>query len=240
MFHREVADNGLAQRFAQEVAALESVKHENVVRIYGHGETRQAVPYLVMEFVEGQTLREAIPETGLPVNEVARLLREAGQALGAIHARGICHRDLKPDNLMIRAKSGELVLIDFSIAIVKSPDKTVHGLSKAAGTIQYMAPEQAAGWATSASDIYSLAKVTMEMITGKRVSELLPDASWDLAVRAREMLVAMKLGLSAESIEMMGSALEFDPGRRPNNAVAFAEKIAGDLEGDLRSFRTQA
>ena len=77
-----------------------------------------------------------------------------------------------------------------------------------------MAPEQAAGWATSASDIYSLAKVTMEMVTGKRVSELLPDASWDLAVRAREMLVAMKLGLSAESIEMMGSALEFDPGRK--------------------------
>ena len=63
-----MADNGLAQRFAQEVAALESVKHENVVRIYGHGETRQAVPYLVMEFAEGQTLREAIPETGLPVN----------------------------------------------------------------------------------------------------------------------------------------------------------------------------
>ena len=239
VFHRDVADQGLAQRFTQEVAALESVMHRNVVRIYGHGETPQGVPYLVMEFVEGQTLREAIPENGFRATEVATLLREAGQALGAIHTHGICHRDLKPDNLMIRAESGELVLIDFSIAIVKSPDKTVHGLSKAAGTIQYMAPEQAAGWATSASDIYSLAKVTMEMITGKRVSELLPDASWDLAVRVREMLVAMKLGLSAESIELMRSALEFDPGRRPINAVAFADKIAGDLAGDSRSFNAR-
>jgi len=234
VFHREVADQGLARRFAQEVAALQAVVHPNVVRIYGQGETPLGVPYLVMEFVEGRTLREAIPPGGLPPREVASLLRQAGSALAAIHARGICHRDLKPDNLMIRERGPaeeKLVLIDFSIAIVKSPDKTVHGLSRAAGTIQYMAPEQAVGWANESSDIYSLAKVAMEMITGHRLTELLPEASRDLSVRVKEFLAGLPLRLSRESIDLIGGALEFDPERRPRDAMAFADKVAGDLEG---------
>jgi predicted Ser/Thr protein kinase len=229
VFHRDVADKGLAQRFAQEVTALETVVHPNVVRIYGHGETPSGVPYLVMEFIEGATLRDAIPPEGLPPRKVASLLRQAGHALAAIHSHGICHRDLKPENLMIR--NDKLVLIDFSIAIVKSPDKTVHGLSRAAGTIQYMAPEQAVGWADASSDIYSLAKVAMEMMTGKRLSELLPEASRDLPERVREFLAGVPLGLSAESIDLIGAALAFDPERRPQGAVAFAEKVAADLEG---------
>ncbi len=134
---------------------------------------------------------------------------------------------------MIRAAGPieeKLVLIDFSIAIVKSPDKTVHGLARAAGTIQYMAPEQAVGWADASSDIYSLAKVVMEMITGKRLSELLPEAARDLPARVKELLAGLAVGFSRESIDLMGGALEFDPERRPQNAVVFAEKIAGDLE----------
>jgi hypothetical protein len=233
VFHREVADPGLAQRFVHEVASLEAVVHPNVVRIYGHGETELGVPYLVMEYVEGKTLREMIPQGGLPPQDVASLLRQAGKALAAIHARGICHRDLKPDNLMLRAagpRDEKLVLIDFSIAIVKSPDKTVHGLSRAAGTIQYMAPEQAVGWANESSDIYSLAKVLMEMLTGKRLTELLPEASRDLPARVREFLLALPVGLSRESIELIGAALEFDPERRPQDAMAFAGKIANDLD----------
>ena len=233
VFHPEVSDEGLAQRFVQEVTALETVVHPNVVRIYGHGETALGVPYLVMEFVEGETLRKALAAGGLAAGETASLLRQIGRALEAIHAQRICHRDLKPDNLMIRAAGPaeeRLVLIDFSIAIVKSPDKTVHGLSRAAGTIQYMAPEQAIGWADAASDIYSLAKVVMEMMTGKRVSELLPEASRDLPERVKEVLRGMRLGLSEEAIGMMGAALEFDPERRPREARAFAEKVAGDLE----------
>lgn len=230
VFHREIADQGLAQRFAHEVAALETIVHPNVVRIYGHGKTSMDVPYLVMEFIEGKTLRDAIPDGGLPPREVARLLRQAGDALAAIHAQGICHRDLKPDNLMIGSSNEQLVLIDFSIAIVKSPDKTVHGLSRAAGTIQYMAPEQAVGWADASSDIYSLAKVVMEMITGRRLSELLPQASRDLPERVREFLQTLPIKLSEESISLIASALEFDPARRPADAVQFAATIASDLE----------
>ena len=233
VFHQELVDQGLGQRFAQEITALETVLHPNVVRIYGHGKTPMGVPYLVMEFIEGQTLRQALSTGPLPAAETAQLLRQAGRALAAIHAQGICHRDLKPDNLMIRTAANpgeELVLIDFSIAIVKSPDMTVHGLSKAAGTIQYMAPEQAVGWADASSDIYSLAKVLMEMMSGQRLSELLPDASRDLPVRVEEFLARPPCLLSLESIKLIGAALQFDPDRRPHDAVAFAEKIAADLD----------
>jgi hypothetical protein len=235
VFHQEVADHGLAKRFQQEVAALESIEHPNVVRIYGHGSTPTGIPYLVMEFIEGSTLGAAIPTDGLPAPRVASLLRQIGNALGAIHAHGICHRDLKPDNLMIRAVSAaneDLVLIDFSIAIVKSADESVHGLSRAAGTIQYMAPEQAVGYADASSDLYSLAKVTVEMITGKRLSELLPNASLDLPERMREAIAKFPVPLSKDSADLICSALQFDPSRRPANAVGFASRIARDLEGD--------
>jgi serine/threonine-protein kinase len=139
---------------------------------------------------------------------------------------------LKPENFMIRraaAAEQDLVLIDFSIAIVKDPDKTMHGLSRAAGTIYYMAPEQSIGYAEASSDIYSLAKIVIEMLTGERLTTLLPDASMDLPERVRELLGGLRLGLTRGSIELMSLALEFDPGRRPKNAAEFARQIAGDL-----------
>lgn len=124
----------------------------------------------------------------------------------------------------------EVVLIDFSIAIVRDPDETLHGLSRAAGTIYYMAPEQSIGYADSSTDIYSLAKIVIEMLTGQRLSVLLPDASMDLPDRVRELLAGLNVGLSTYSIDLMASALEFDPSQRPKGADEFARQIAQDLE----------
>jgi protein kinase-like protein/two component regulator with propeller domain len=233
IFRHELTDNNwMTRRFKQEVLALEKIRHPNVVGIYGHGTTPRGSPYLVMEFVDGQTLRERLEEGRLTPQQTANYLRQAGSALEEIHAHGICHRDLKPENLMIRSASStgqELVLIDFSIAIVQDPDQTLHGLSRAAGTIYYMAPEQSIGYADSSTDIYSLAKIVIEMLTGERLSTLLPDASMDLPDRVRELLTSLHLALSSGSIEMISSALEFDPARRPKGAKKFAHQVAEDL-----------
>jgi serine/threonine-protein kinase len=186
-----------------------------------------------MEFIAGQTLRELLNEGALSAQHSATLLRQAGSALEAIHACGICHRDLKPENLMIRSAGpmeASLIVIDFSIAIVRKPDETIHGLSRAAGTIYYMAPEQAIGYADVTTDIYSLAKVLLEMLTGARLSDLLPDASMDLPNRVRELLAGLPVPLSTQSIDLIASALEFDPARRPRTVRDFAETIAADLE----------
>lgn len=234
IFRQELMDNDwMTRRFQQEVLALEKIHHPNVVRIYGHGATPGGPPYLVMEFVDGQTLRDRLEEDGLTPQETANYLRQIGSALEEIHAHDICHRDLKPENLMIRKASPagqEVVLIDFSIAIVRDPDETLHGLSRAAGTIYYMAPEQSIGYADSSTDIYSLAKIVIEMLTGQRLSVLLPDASMDLPDRVRELLAGLNVGLSTYSIDLMASALEFDPSQRPKGADEFARQIAQDLE----------
>ena len=222
----------LAHRFEQEIAALEQIRHPSVVSIYGHGMTPGGAPFLAMEFVEGGTLRDLLEHGPLSRFQTASLLRQAAAALERIHSQGIFHRDLKPENLMLRAGAPageELVLIDFSIAIVKEPDQTMHGLSRAAGTIYYMAPEQAVGFATPASDIYSLAKIVLEMLTGRRLTALLPDASMDLPDRVGDLLRERAIPLTAGSVELLCSALEFDPSRRPQRAEPFALPIARDL-----------
>jgi serine/threonine-protein kinase len=234
IFRHELSEKSwMGRRFQQEVTALKQIRHVNVVGIYGHGTAPGGAPYLAMELVEGETLREVLNQTKLPRAQVASYLRQTGLALQEIHARRICHRDLKPENLMIRRgrEPGEdLVLIDFSIAIVQDPDETLHGLSRAAGTLQYMAPEQAIGYADATSDIYSLAKILLEMLTGQRLAALLPDASLDLPARIRDWLRTSELGLSENSIELLAGALEFDPARRPKDAGEFTGRIAEDLQ----------
>jgi hypothetical protein len=234
IFRRELGDREwLDRRFRQEVVALEQIDHPNIVRIYGSGILPSGTMYLAMEFIEGETLRKHMETSCLPLSRVAAYLRQIGGALDAIHKRGICHRDLKPDNLMIRSAAPpgcEVVLIDFSIAIVKDPEKTMHGLSRAAGTLSYMAPEQAIGYADSATDIYSLAKVVVEMIAGERLATLLPDASLDLPQRTGEMILRLLPDFSPVSVQLLMAALEFDPARRPHDAALFAGQVASALE----------
>jgi tRNA A-37 threonylcarbamoyl transferase component Bud32/ligand-binding sensor domain-containing protein len=237
VFRGEVKDKAWIQRsFEHEVAALKKVRHPNVVTIYAHGTAPSGAPYLVMEFVEGRNLREILEAGPLPPQRTARLLRQLASALDAIHALEICHRDLKPENVIVRdiVRNGgsageESVLIDFSIAIVKDANETLHGLSRAAGSFDYMAPEQAVGYAEPSSDIYSLAKLLLEMLTGRQLKDLLPDAALDLPERVRGLARGLQVRLSDESIEMLATALEFDPARRPRAAGAFAEPLVNDL-----------
>jgi len=235
--HEAMDEKWLTHRFQQEVSALEQILHPSVVSIYGHGLTPAGAPYLVMEFIDGGTLRKLLKAGPLTHQHSASILQQAAVALDQIHARSIYHRDLKPENLMIRTgrpAGSELVLIDFSIAIVKEPDQTIHGLSRAAGTIYYMAPEQAIGFATPASDVYSLAKILLEMLTGERLSTLLPNATLDLPDRVRDLVRGLPIPLSGQSVDLLGSALEFDPSRRPQSAMLFAEPIVRDLSATTR------
>jgi len=213
------------------------VRHPNVVSIYAHGTAPSGAPYLVMEFVEGKNLREVLEMGALPARRTARFLRQLAGALDAIHASGICHRDVKPENVIIRNESSPdeaAVLIDFSIAIVKDANETLHGLSRAAGSFDYMAPEQAVGYAQPSSDIYSLSKLVIEMLTGRQLKDLLPDAALDLSDRLRPLLKTLEVRFSQDSIDMLAAALEFDPAKRPRAAGVFAGPLVEDLESGAR------
>lgn len=164
-------------------------------------------------------------------------MSQLGSALDAIHERGIFHRDVKPENVLMRRVPGrngvpseQAVLIDFSIAIIKNADETLHGISRAAGTFDYMAPEQALGYARSSSDIFSLAKVLIEMLSGRRLSQMLPDDALELPARIGETLAGFAPWLSVDSIGMLASALEFDPSKRPRIASEFTRPLVRDLD----------
>jgi len=234
VFRGEFKDKAWMQRrFEQEVAALRRVRHPNVVSIYAQGRTPYGAPYLVMEFIDGSSLREVLKRGPLSPRRTARLLRQLADALDAIHAQRIWHRDVKPENVIIRNEGTpreQAVLIDFSIAIVKDADEALHGLSRAAGTFAYMAPEQVMGYADATSDIHSFAKLAIEMLAGRSLSLLLPDATLDLPVRVRALLNGMGLKLSDVTITMFAGALEFDPAKRPRGAGSFIAPLVGDLE----------
>jgi tRNA A-37 threonylcarbamoyl transferase component Bud32 len=239
VFRNELRNQDWIQwRFVQEVAALEKIRHPHVVSIYAHGNTPSGAPYLVMEFVEGKNMGEVLEGGALSPRRAAKLLRQLGGALEAVHAQGIWHRDVKPENIIVRDEASEeesAVLIDFSLAIVKNANESLYGnTTQAAGTPHYMAPEQSMGYASASSDIYSLAKVVIELLAGKRLHEILPSASPDLADKVRELLKGETLDvhLSQNAIEALCSAVEFDPAKRPHAAALFADMLARELESD--------
>jgi len=165
---------------------------------------------------------------------IAAILRQAAGALAALHERSIFHRDLKPENLMIRAddeNAEQLVLIDFSIAIVKSPDETFHGISRVAGTMGYMAPEQVIGYADASTDIHALAKIVIEMLTGSRWTAIIPEGTLDMTGFVLTYFGRHPHGLTGGAIAMLAAALAFDPSRRPASANTFSIPIIRDLDG---------
>jgi serine/threonine-protein kinase PpkA len=156
----------LMQRFIQEFALVSQIDHPNVARIFHQGFSEHHA-YIAMEYFPGGDLRELIAKGIDPSVAVAILLQVSG-AFTAVHAQGVVHRDMKPDNVMIRA-DGSLALADFGIAKQTNSDisRTKHG--EVFGTPYYLAPEQALGLPVDQrTDIYSLGIVFFEMLTGNR------------------------------------------------------------------------
>jgi serine/threonine-protein kinase len=164
----------LMQKVKHEVEALSRLAHPKVVSVLGSGELN-GKPYIVMQYVDGLTLRSQIaPNEGMNLERTALILKQIGAALDYIHGKGIFHRDLKPDNIMLQQLNGDpefVTIVDFGLAKVKDSvvgPSTVDNI--AIGTAQYMSPEQLRGTdkITAASDVYSMAVVAYEMVAGRR------------------------------------------------------------------------
>jgi serine/threonine-protein kinase len=161
-------------RFQNEAASTGRIHHPNVVTIYESGQADDGTPYIAMEFLEGESLRQALTRRGqLPVPEVAEILQQAARGLNAAHKLGIIHRDLKPDNIFLtHGDEGETIVkvVDFGIAKLReSATHTQTGM--VLGTPAYMSFEQASGMKSdeldARSDVYSLGVVVYEMLTGR-------------------------------------------------------------------------
>ncbi len=167
VLHAAISDQpDQIERFRREARAVAQLSHPNIVAVIDAGEDG-GHPYIVFEYVEGETLKQRIDRLGrLPVDEAAAYAIEIGRGLAAAHARRLVHRDVKPQNVLIDLE-GRAKVTDFGIALSLESD----GLTKTGrvlGTTDYVSPEQAMGHAVDArSDIYALGVLLYEMITGR-------------------------------------------------------------------------
>ena len=158
------------KRFEREAKAVAQLNHPNIVRVMDYGE-QDGMPYLVMPYQPGGTLKELINERGqIPWDETVHLLIPIAEALGYAHLQGVIHRDVKPSNILL-TQSGQPMLTDFGVAKVLEDKETqdLTGTSAAVGTPEYMAPEQITSKTVDGrADLYSLGVVFYEMITGRK------------------------------------------------------------------------
>jgi eukaryotic-like serine/threonine-protein kinase len=223
IFGREVLAH-MAGRFEQEAQALARLTHPHIVRIYDYG-LHEGTPYLVMELLEGGSLKQ---HTGLPHSpgEAAALLLPVAEALAHAHKQGILHRDVKPGNILITADKRPM-LTDFGIArmLDMSEDETVSATGVGVGTPEYMAPEQALGEAVDGrADVYGLGVVLYELLTGRRPFE----ADTPLAVLYQHLndpLPQPPEPVAPDVRAVLRKALAKQPAERYPDMAAFVEAL---------------
>jgi serine/threonine-protein kinase len=220
------SDEQFVRRFLREAAVAGAVAHRHLVPIVEAGEVGGR-HYLASEYVEGGSLRERLADVGvLSLPEVARVAAGVGAALDALHEAGLVHRDVKPSNVMLTA-GGRALLADFGLA--KGPaHSVVTRPGELMGTPAYMAPELISGEeATPASDLYALACVLYECVTGE-----VPFASPSLVEMVAARLVQdppdacrLRPGLRPSLGSVLGRGLERDPAGRPATCTALAHLV---------------
>ncbi|MFF2937054.1 protein kinase domain-containing protein [Streptomyces mirabilis] len=225
------ADTKAVERFAREVRIMRRLDHPNLTRLIAGGVTQEGgLPYLAMEFLDGETLRDLIGEEGqLPISWVAAIGAQIANGLATAHAADVVHRDLKPANVML-TRGGTVKVLDFGMGrIVDDPDEarlTSTGVS--VGTARYMAPEQfKARLVTQAADLYALGCVLYEMLVA--VPPFTSESPFELAAKHLDEvptpLAVIRSEIPAELIRLVERLLAKDPADRPADAAEVRDAL---------------
>jgi len=219
-------------RFRQELLTARQVSHKNVVRIFDIGEG-DGIKFITMEYVPGRDLRSILADRGkLPVSEALPIMRQICCALGAAHAEGVIHRDLKPGNVM-RDEQGRIVVMDFGLARSLEDTAKMTQTGALLGTVEYMSPEQAlASKLDARSDLFTIGLIFYELLTGntpyKADSGLasLVKRTQERAIPAIEVDPSIPRPVS----DMVAKCLERDPAQRFQSAQEIIDRI-DEFEG---------
>ncbi|HKA00079.1 MAG TPA: serine/threonine-protein kinase [Candidatus Solibacter sp.] len=223
----EAANNQrLLERFHGEVRVARLVSHPNVCRVYDIGQV-EGMPFISMEYVDGEDLASLLTRIGrLPADKAIEAARRLCSGLAAAHDRGVIHRDLKPQNIMMN-KRGEVVIMDFGLAAIASE---LTGPEARFGTPAYMSPEQLKGDSvTPKSDIYALGLVLYELFTGKKPFEA---SSVQQMIDMQEAAQITSVTSTAADIDpavdqVIRRCLAPDPAKRPASALAVLAALPG-------------
>jgi len=214
-----------AERFQREARAASALNHPNICTVYDIGE-HDGRQFIVMERLEGQTLKHSISERGMNSERVAKLGMQVAEALVAAHAKGIVHRDLKPANIFV-SPEGRVKVLDFGLAKLLptagdlSATESLTQAQAVMGTLPYMAPEQVRGERVDArADIYSLGAVLYEMATGQRPfrEELATRLTDDILHKTPAAPTRVNYELSTRLEEIILKCLEKDAENRYQSA----------------------
>jgi serine/threonine-protein kinase len=224
----------LRDRFMREARTAAQLSHPNIVPIFRVDQVAEFV-FIVMAFIDGETLTQRVRTRGpLPAPRATRLIQEIAWALAYAHARGVVHRDIKPDNILIEQGSGRALVTDFGIARVQTATALTE-VGQVMGTAHFMSPEQASGEAIDGrSDLYSLGVVAHFALTGK----------FPFDGPTVQAILAKHLTQAAPSLAVVGSAvpralaqavdrcLAKDPAARYESGEALAEAVAATAAAD--------
>jgi serine/threonine-protein kinase len=232
-----IGDPAQYERFQRELEVMRTLDHPAIQKGVGSGQFN-ATPYLVTRLITGQSMRELVQARApMPADQAVALIRKIADALAHCHDHEIIHRDIKPENILITPE-GEPVILDFGLALTKQAYRVTYAnLTGAAGTPDYMAPEQIEGHrGDQRTDVYAVGTMLFELLSGR-----LPFAGDNqMAVMAQHLqgnvprLDQEDLGIPAALAAVVARAMQRDPGQRCPDMHALMEDLDHPENVDLR------
>ena len=225
-------DTALRERFLRETRTAASFSHPNIVPVHEVLEGDGVLAF-AMGFVEGESLMERVRREGpLEVRGIVRVLQDVGYALAYAHGRGVVHRDIKPDNIMLERATGRALLMDFGISRAITATVAAPGLTRVGevvGTPEYMSPEQASGdQVDGRSDIYSLGLVALFALTGGPV--ITADSTQKILVKQLTELPPPATSLRPDLPPTLGAAIDRCVAKVPSERFTTAEALVESID----------